>query len=139
MSLSRFKFRGSATLRKDANTTISAVVILQHFHIESRSVEAFYRIRQRIIDSEEVGPFAYAEELDRMTGEPNHIVFADSVRLIVLENPYARVPLSPKLFRGPLDQRWGVEDSAGWYTQLSMGSELEQLRTGERPVPFLLI
>jgi hypothetical protein len=108
----RFKFRGSATIKRDANTTISTVIILQHLDIESRWVEASYRIHRRITNSEEVGSSAYAEHFDRMTGEPDHIRFADSVRLIVLENPYARVPLSPEPFREPLDQRWGVEDSA---------------------------
>lgn len=135
----RFKFSGKAKLRPDANTTISAIIILQHFELESRWVEAFYRIRNRNELGEEIGPFAYAQEFELMKDWENEVEFKDSVRAVILGNPYARVPLPPDFIIGRLDQLWGIEDSSGWYTLISMGDELERLRARERPVPFLAL
>jgi hypothetical protein len=135
----RFKFHGKAKLRPGANTTISAIIILQHFQVESRWVEAFYRIRRRFEVGEEVGPFAYAEEFERMKDLQNEIEFENSVRAVVLKNPYARIPFPGPLFLGPLDQLWGSKESSGWYTLIAMGNTLERLRARERPVPFLVL
>ncbi len=135
----RFKFRGKAKLRPDANTSISAIVILQHYQLEWRWVEAFYRIRRRMEMGEQVGPFAYAEEFELMSDSEKKIDFPDSVRAVILENPYARIPLTRGRLLGPLDQLWGIKDSSGWYTMVAMGSELERLRARERPVPFLVL
>jgi len=133
-----FQFRGNAMLRPDANTTISAIVILQHYQLEWRWVEAFYRIRKKVEIGLEVGPLAYAEEFEAMDDAEKKIEFEDSVRAVILENPYARIPLPQNGLPGPFDQRWGVNGS-GWYTLVSIGTELERLRNRERPVPFLLL
>jgi len=135
----RFRFRGKAKLRPDNNTTISAIVILQHFQLEWRWVEAFYTIRERSGRGEEIGPLAYAEEFERMDDSKKKIDFAGSVRALILENPYARIPLPHNFPFGQLDQRWGIRDSSGWYTVIAMGNELERLRKRERPVPFLVL
>lgn len=133
----RFRFKGKAKLRADANTTISAIMILQHFWLESRRVEAFYHIRERIGAGEDVGPLAYAEEFAK--GGDNKIEFENSVRCVILGNPYARTPLPLGYPLGTFDQRWGLDLNSRWYTLLSMGSGLARLRVGNRPVPFLLL
>jgi len=133
----RFTFRGNAKMRSDANTTISAIIILQHFNLELRWVEAFYQIRRRIDRGEKVGPFAYAEEFELM--KENRIEFENSVRAIILDNPHARIPFPRGCLLGRLDQRWGIDDSTGWYTLISMGDELMRLRARDRPVPFLVL
>lgn len=135
----RFKFHGKARLRADANTSISAIVILQHYQLEWRWVEAFYRIRKRMERGEEIGAFAYAEEFELMNDSEKKTDFAGSVRGVILENPYARIPLTRGRLLGPLDQLWGIKDSSGWYTMVAIGTELERLRARERPVPFFVI
>jgi len=135
----RFKCRGKAKLRPDANTTISAIIILQHFQLESRWIEAFYRVRSRMDRGEEVGPFAYAEEFELLKDWENKVEFENSARAVILENPHAQIRFPDGLLCGRLDQRWGIKDSSGWYTLISMGSELERLRKRQRPVPYLLI
>ena len=135
----RFKCSGKAKLRPDANTTISAVIILQHFQLDTRWVEAFYRIRERMSRAEEVGPFAYAEEVGSMKNCEGDVEFENTVRAVILENPHARIHLPNDLLHGPLDQRWGNKDSSDWYTLISIGSELERLRSRPRPVPYLFI
>lgn len=135
----RFKFRGKAKLRPNANTTISGIFILQHFELQSRVVDAFYRIRARVELGEQIGPFAYAEEFELMKDTENKIEFKDSVRAIILENPYARIPLPRDFLLGRLDQRWGINDPSGWYTLILMGRELARLRARESSVPFLAL
>lgn len=135
----RFKYRGKAKLRADANTSISAIVLLQHFQLESRWVDAFYRIKRKFDDGEEVGPFAYAEELETMNPSDNEIECANSARAVVLKNPHARIAFPTGLLDGPLDQRWGMVNSSGWYSLLSMGSDLARFRSRERPVPYLFL
>lgn len=135
----RFKFRGKAKLGPNRNTTISAIAILQHYELQSRLVDAFYRVRKKLERGEEVGPLGYAEEFELMKDIENKVEFKDSVRALILENPYARIPLPSAFPLGPLDQRWGVKDSSGWYTLLLLGSELARLRARERPVPFLAL
>ena len=97
-------------LRPNANTSISAISILQHYQVEWRWEEAFYRIRERFAKGEAVGPLAYAEEFELMEDSKKKIEFPGAVRAIILENPYARVPF-PQSFLGPLDQRWGIRGS----------------------------
>ena len=135
----RFKFFGKAKLRPNVNTTISGIIILQHFQLEWRWVEAFYRIRERIEQGEQLGLFAYAEEFELMKDLENRVEFKGCVRALTLENPYARIPIPSGNLVGPLDQRWGAKDSSGWYTLVKLGSELEKLRAREKPVPFLVL
>jgi len=135
----RFKFRGKAKLGPDRNTTISAIAILQHYELESHWVDAFYRVRKKIELGEEVGPLAYAEEFELMKDIENKVEFKESVRALILENPFARISLPSTFPLGPLDQRWGLKDSSGWYTLILLGSELARLRARERPVPFLAL
>ena len=52
--------------------------------------------------------------------------------MIVIENPYARLPFQDDLFRGPFDQRWGWRD--GWCGPVWIGSELEAM--AKDGVPF---
>ena len=44
------------------------------------------------------------------------------VRVVVYENPFARIPLSRDLFRGPFDERWGVEGE--FVRRVYVGSEV---------------
>jgi hypothetical protein len=134
----RFRFRGKAMLRPNANTSISAIVILEHYQVEWRWEEAFYQIREKLAKGEPVGPLAYAEEFELMEDSKKRVDFPGAVRAVILENPYARVPLPPSLL-GPLDQRWGIDPPSGWYTLISLGEELSKLRQRQRPFPFLAL
>jgi len=43
----RFRFSGSSTLSRYRNTTISAVVILQHWHVNERWVSVYCELLDR--------------------------------------------------------------------------------------------
>jgi hypothetical protein len=61
--------------------------------------------------------------------------FAGTIRTIVVENPFARVPFPGGLLTGPFDQRWRME--AGWLTLVSLGTELVKLRADGVPFVYL--
>jgi hypothetical protein len=44
------------------------------------------------------------------------------VRVVVYENPYARIPLGRDLFCGPFDERWGVDGE--FIQRVLVGSEV---------------
>ena len=44
------------------------------------------------------------------------------VRVVVYDNPFARIPLPQDLFRGPFDERWGVDGE--FMRRVYVGSEL---------------
>jgi hypothetical protein len=135
----RFRAAGTAMLHSDKNTTISAILILQHFQIEARLVKAWHQIHRRLQRGETVSPFAYAEELQAIGNAASEIAYQDSARCLVLENPHARISFPRDLCHGPLDQRWGLDEASGWYTLISLGKELEHLRNGNEPVPYMLL
>jgi hypothetical protein len=49
------------------------------------------------------------------------------LRVVVYENPYARIPLSRDLFRGAFDERWGAE--GGLIRRVFVGDRLAALET----------
>jgi hypothetical protein len=44
------------------------------------------------------------------------------VRVVVYENPFARIPFSKDLFRGTFDERWGVDGD--FMRRVYVGSEV---------------
>ena len=72
-----------------------------------------------------------------MQDQPRVITHANSLRVIVLENPYAPIRFPNDLFNGPLDQCWGNREDC--YTLRWIGPELQKLRERPKPVPFLLL
>ena len=135
----RIRFRGKATLQNDLNTTISALIILQHFQVEERFVEVFAELAKRQKRGEEIGPLDHAWLLQTGIGWSTRILHENSVRLIILENPYARIRFPSWLLNGPLDQRWGTKSWSHLYTIRRIGSGLRDLRRRKIPVPYAML
>ena len=49
------------------------------------------------------------------------------VRVVVYENPFARIPFSRDLFLGPFDERWGVDDE--FMRRVYVGSEASAIES----------
>jgi hypothetical protein len=130
----RFRFSGSSTLSHDRNTTISAVIILQHWHLNELWVSVQRELLDRQARGEKILPGADFQLMVDRQDESIKITHPDTIRCVVLENPHARIPCPENLFRGPFDQRWGNIGSD--YTLLWIGSGLEALRLRPQPVPF---
>jgi hypothetical protein len=114
--------------KRTQNTTISAIVALERFrtgdvefHREVRRKEGLRReavgreLSQQ--EREEVLKRTLEERLPRGTWVP---------RVIVYENPDARIPLPRDLFQGPYDERLAFED--GLIRSVFVGKALEEER-----------
>lgn len=134
----RFRFYGSSKLSEGHNTSISAIIILQHYEVDERGIGIWNDLQDQQSRGEKLPPNASIEAAARMQDQPGVITHANSVRAIVLENPYARIRLPDGLFNGPLDKRWGKREDC-CYTLLWIGPELQKLRERPRPVPFHML
>jgi hypothetical protein len=89
------------------NTTISALVVVEKFPLGQR------RLASRWVRKEtELGRKQSWEEFIAFAAslKPEGIDAAETVlRVIVYENPYARIPLPRNIFVGPLDERFGPD------------------------------
>jgi hypothetical protein len=57
------------------------------------------------------------------------------LRVVVCENPYARVPLPREIFRGPYDETYGVDEATRSHiTRLFAGERIKELESQEQPV-----
>jgi hypothetical protein len=105
------------------NTTISAILVLCRVPVGERLFWADLRRREadrgRPFDLEEI----WADLVQARRTE--HDVRRKHLRVVVHENPYARIPLHPDVFRGPYDERYGGLD--GRIQQLFQGEALAAL------------
>jgi hypothetical protein len=119
--------------KEGINRTFSALLLLGYHSIDPLHLEVaklLYTRQQSGISIQFEDQFNLLNEL-----APNHDRTkppARTPRVIVIENPYARLPFQDDLFRGPFDQRWGWRD--GWCGPVWIGSELEAM--AKDGVPF---
>jgi hypothetical protein len=130
-----FRFVGKAALTPKQNTSVSAIAILAEYRLNHVWVEAGCQMmakRQRV---EEIKPGEQFELCQRIYDEKGlRYSYEGTIRMIVLENPYARTPFPPDLFVGPFDQHWRLQ--AGRFRLAFMGSELERLKNENVPSVF---
>jgi hypothetical protein len=134
---SRFRFFGTAKLSKNSNTTLSAIIILQHYSVNELWVSVMNELLDRQANGEKLPPGASLQLLADHQNDPIEITHPHTVRCVVLENPYARFGLPTHLFAGPFDQCWGRDRDD--YTMLWTGAELVKLRNRSKPVPFIYL
>jgi len=130
-----YRHMGSAELRKDQNTTISAIVILAPYQLDHLWLEMWRVLERKQREGVQITPWLQFEVLGQLPMPAPRYSFAGTIRGMVIENPFARVPFPPGLMTGPFDQRWRMED--GWLRLASLGSELLKLR--EEGVPFIYL
>jgi hypothetical protein len=107
------------------NQTISAIIVLGRVAAGERLFQAYMRDREaqdgRRMELEEL-----FRELELAPGTPRD-PRRRPLRVVVHENPYARIPLSSHLFRGPWDERYGGLE--GRVQRLFEGTEVAKLPT----------
>jgi len=105
------------------NQTISAIIVLGRVPAGERLFDADMRQREtqqgRRFELEE-----FVQELELVKQTPRDMRHRP-LRVVVHDNPYARLPLPPDLFRGPWDERYGGLD--GRVQQLFQGNEIAAL------------
>ena len=101
------------------NTSISAVVVLTRYPLREKQVRITINERES-----ELGRRLTIEEqmeLYEAVDPAEH----RRVRVVVYENPYARMPLTRELFRGPFDERYGVDGE--FIRRIYVGDEIERI------------
>jgi hypothetical protein len=130
-----FRFFGRAALTRTHNTTVSAIAILAEYRLNHVWVEAAQRVVAKRQRGEETKPGDYIGLCQRIYEQKGlRFSYEGTIRMIVLENPYARIPFPPDLFVGPFDQHWRLE--SGRFRLAFMGSEIERLKNDNVPSVF---
>jgi hypothetical protein len=131
-----FSFYGEAVLSANQNTTASGIVILTSFRLNDVWVEAWQQLAAKRGRGEAIKPWEQADLCQRIAEQKGvRYSYEGTIRVIVLENPYARIPFPPDLFVGPFDQHWRLQ--SGRFRLAFMGSEIERLRGDNVPFVFL--
>jgi hypothetical protein len=105
------------------NTTLSAVLVLQHLAVGRRRFGGHVRE----IEAQQGRKLALEEHLrlmEQASGTERDVSLMQ-LRVVVHENPYARVPLPDDIFTGPYDERYGASD--GRIQRLFAGEEVAKL------------
>jgi hypothetical protein len=116
---------------KAQNTSISAIIAIQDFPLGRRRLATCWAREEKQSGRKQSWEefLVFAESL-----RPKGINAAETVlRVVVYENPYARLPLTRKIFTGPLDERFGPDGHN--ITRLFAGDHVKALETEEAANP----
>ena len=130
------QFLSNPMLSPEQNRTFSALILLGQYELKELHLEVWRRLyaRQQAGQSvEHADRFRLLKELGPTLAELRR--YSGTIRVIVIENPYARIPFPADLFRGPFDQRWGWNGQ--WCGPVWIGSTLEYLSNDG--VPFYML
>jgi hypothetical protein len=104
--------------------TISAVLALRHLPVGQERFRAARNERERGL-GRPLSMDEYWAEVESARGTDRDLSYRE-LRVVVHENPYARVALPADLFRGPWDERYGADDN-GQIVRLFRGERLAEL------------
>jgi hypothetical protein len=130
------QFLSNPVLTPWANRTFSAIILLGYHALDELHLEVWKRLYLKQESGETVDPgdqFRLLSELGSAFKKPR--IRTPTPRVIVIENPHARIPIPSGLFRGPFDQRWGW--SQEWCGPVWIGTALESL--AKEGVPFHML
>lgn len=131
-----YQFFGSAELTPTHNTTISAIAILTPYRLNHLWLDVWRELDAREKRGEVIDVRDQFDLLQQLSEKgPNRFSYEGTIRVIAIENPYARIPLPTELFVGPFDQRWRMD--SGLLGVAYIGSELARLR--KDGVPFIYL
>lgn len=130
------RFLSNPILSPKQNRTFSALILLGQYELNELHLEVWRRLHTRQQAGQSVDHADHLRlltELGPTLAESRH--HRRTIRAIVIENPYARIPFPADLFRGPFDQRWGW--NGRWCGPVWIGSTLESLSNDG--VPFYML
>jgi len=108
------------------NTPISSIVSLIPYPLRRKRILIALDKRKRETDQKLTQKESWAAA--RATANNVPTTDEDTVlRVVVCENPYARIPLSRDVFSGPFDERWG--DDGGFIRRVIVGDRLAAIET----------
>jgi hypothetical protein len=117
-----YRFSGLAEIRPHQNTRVSAVATLLPIRGGPNLLESLRR-ESGINDRTEL------TEHDIWRGRSDDLDCERiAVRVVVIENPFARKPLSCAIFSGPFDERWARCDD-GSFQPVFSGERIAEMRS----------
>ena len=106
-------------------SSISAIIVLQEF-LDNIEVEKAMQEEMKRQGREFTGPELV--EVRMKLYESHHVRRVP--RIVIMDNPFARVVLPTDLFKGSFDERWRWrEDLNGKIERVFVGSKLRELET----------
>jgi hypothetical protein len=110
--------------RQPQNTTISAIVVLAEFLDNTKIQKALIKkIKQRKMKLTAIEKLGIRMKLYK------HCPVTSVPRVVIVENPFARVGFPADLFSGPFDERWRIADDR--QERVFVGSKLKELESLE--------
>jgi hypothetical protein len=98
-------------LSRAANTSISALLVLMRYRLSEFELAVWKELLARQASGEQLRPGASLDVAARLQHTvPRTYQFADTIRVVVIENPHRRIPFPTDVFCGPFDQHWKWQD-----------------------------
>jgi hypothetical protein len=115
------------------NSTISAILVLHQIGVGKRRFDIAVRLRQQEL-GRKLTLEEHFEAVDRSRGTERDVSLTQ-LRVVVCENPYARISLPRGIFQGPYDEIYGPDQMARDHiTRIFAGEQIKQLESQEGPV-----
>lgn len=108
---------------KAVNTTINAIIVVEHYPVGQRRFGKYYDDFKSTADRDLSAENCW-REIENARGSERDVSLR-VVRVVVNENPFARIPLPRDLFVGPYDERYGA-DNKGTIVRLHAGEMVAQ-------------
>src|SRR5208337_3053818 len=115
------------------NTIISAIIVVERYLIGEKRFRLFVYEREQEL-GRELSVEEYLQALEQSAGTERDLSL-NRVRVRVHENPYAKVPLDRRLFKGPFDERYGLTEGMNRIGQVYIGgaaADFEKLSSTAR-------
>lgn len=101
------------------NTIVSAIIVVERYAIGEKRFRLFVHEREQEL-GRELSVGECLQSVEQSAGTERELSL-NQIRVRVHENPYARVPLDRRLFRGPFDERYGVVEDPNRWGQIYAG------------------
>ena len=110
------------------NTTISAILVLRRYMVGTKRFEIAMKRKENEL-GRKLELLEFWDETERARGTALDLSLSQ-LRVVVLENPFARIQLPCQLFRGPYDERYA--GSEGRIVRVFCGDQLAALEEEAR-------
>jgi len=115
------------------NTIISAIIVVERYPIGEKRFRLYVYEREQEL-GRELGVDEYLQALEQSAGTERDLSL-NRTRVRVHENPYAKVSLDRRLFRGPFDERYGLVEGPNRWGKVYAGqgvAEFEEQSTASK-------
>jgi hypothetical protein len=92
--------------KQPQNTTINAIIVLRK---SLNNIELERAMKEE--EKKHVKTFNIVEALEKRIKLHGHFKIRQVISTVIVENPFARIPLPNNIFNGPFDERWRYKNN----------------------------